>query len=385
MKIIFLEAVQDFGGAQMSTLELAKRMKDIGHDVLIVDFWGLDDLFIEKINKFGLNYDVIDPRDNPIIISNASKIKTLTNFVKYIPVQIKYRSKLKVIIDSFNADIVSVNNPKCLSLLEEKSTYNIDFFVRTWFSYTDLSSRTKFLLKRYKPRYLTVSQSSRQAVHTGGLASLDNIKVLHSVIDKSLFDGFVPNYQNFNDNNPIKLLHSGGFLPSKGQHLAVEIAKDLKDNGINFELILVGTIYTGGGSNKYYESVIELIDSYQLRDQIKVLVNQTNILSLFEKADVLIHPSTTEGLPRVALEAFTFGVPVIANPVGGVTDIVINNYTGYVTDFNDIKQYVDCITSYYYDSNTYIRHSKQCRNLIEQNYLDSNQNELIKKIYPLCS
>lgn len=44
--------------------------------------------------------------------------------------------------------------------------------------------------------------------------------------------------------------------------------------------------------------------------------------------DVLINVSASEGVPVSMMEAMSFGIPVIATDVGGVSEIVINNYNG---------------------------------------------------------
>lgn len=383
MKIIYLEAVQNNGGARMSTLELAKRMQDLGHEVLIVDFWGLDVSFIDKVKEYELEYIIMEKREKPFVILGSKKIKTIINAVKYIPIQLKYRTVFKRIVEDFKPDIVSVNNVKCLSVLDSTATYKIDFFVRTWLVLNDIPLRSRYLYKRYHPRFLAVSQASRQAIYTGGIARLEDIKVLHSVIDSKVFSSYEPSYQPFSQNNPINLLHCGGFLHTKGQHIAIEIARELVKQSISFKLILIGVVYTGGSSKSYYKSILNLIDKYGLKEQVQIIVNEPNPMEYFKQSNLLLHPSSSEGLPRVALEALSFGTPVIANPVGGVTDVVINNYTGFITDFNCIQQYISYIKKYYYDPALYFKHSKQSISLIEQNYLDSNQNELIKEIYPL--
>ncbi|MBD7947945.1 glycosyltransferase family 4 protein [Psychrobacter communis] len=383
MKVIFLEAVQSFGGARKSTLELAKRMQDIGHDVLIVDFWGCVDSFINKIHDYNLQYIILDKRDSPILISDPNKVKKVKNTISYSTHQLKYRAKFKKIVDEFQPDIVCVNNIKCLTILQPNSSYKIDYFVRGWFEGHKLTSKTRFLLKAYQPRFLTVSQSTRQAVYTSGLAKLKNIKVLHSVISDKVFKSYEPSYTKFSKENPIRILHSGGFLPSKGQHIALEIAKKLEEKSISYKLTLTGIIYSGTASKKYYEHIISLIRQYQLQENVEIVLNKSDIIDYFKSCDILIHPSETEGLPRVALESFSFGKPVIANPVGGVTDVVLHNFTGFITDYNDINQYVEYISSYTNNLELYILHSQNARNLIQQNYLDSHQYNLINKTYPL--
>src|SRR5690606_23948503 len=97
--------------------------------------------------------------------------------------------------------------------------------------------------------------------------------------------------------------HCGGFLESKGQHIVVEIAKRLKEKKLNFKILLVGIIYKGGISQNYYESIIKFINENNLNDVIKIILNETEVLKYFNQADVLVHPTHTEGLPRVVMEA----------------------------------------------------------------------------------
>jgi glycosyltransferase involved in cell wall biosynthesis len=47
--------------------------------------------------------------------------------------------------------------------------------------------------------------------------------------------------------------------------------------------------------------------------------------------DLLLIPSQQEGLPRVMLEAFSAGVPVIAFPAGGIVEAIRHGETGFLT------------------------------------------------------
>src|SRR5690606_41741827 len=109
--------------------------------------------------------------------------------------------------------------------------------------------------------------------------------------------------------------------------------------------------------------------------------NPPNIMDYFYKSDVLLLPSYTEGLPRVTLEAMAFGKPVIANPVGGIIDVVINNHTGYVTDFNAVDDYYKSILELVNNKQKYEEMSKNCIKLIKDNYSEKNQEIVIKKYF----
>jgi len=52
-------------------------------------------------------------------------------------------------------------------------------------------------------------------------------------------------------------------------------------------------------------------------------------------ADVFIRPSLSEGFGNVFLEAMASGVPVVATPVGGITDIVSHGTTGFLCDLKN--------------------------------------------------
>jgi glycosyltransferase involved in cell wall biosynthesis len=47
--------------------------------------------------------------------------------------------------------------------------------------------------------------------------------------------------------------------------------------------------------------------------------------------DVLVIPSKREGMPRVLLEAFSAGLPVVAFPVGGMPEVIEDQVTGFLT------------------------------------------------------
>jgi glycosyltransferase involved in cell wall biosynthesis len=51
-----------------------------------------------------------------------------------------------------------------------------------------------------------------------------------------------------------------------------------------------------------------------------------------EYVDLFILPSNYEGLPIVILEAMSFGKPIVASNVGGISEIVINNENGYTVE-----------------------------------------------------
>ncbi|CAN5403300.1 hypothetical protein BH09SUM1_BH09SUM1_17500 [soil metagenome] len=55
-----------------------------------------------------------------------------------------------------------------------------------------------------------------------------------------------------------------------------------------------------------------------------------NAGGLLRSLDLLLIPSTAEGIPTVLLEALARGIPVLATPVGGITEIISHGKSGLV-------------------------------------------------------
>lgn len=343
MKIVFLENVIDFGGARKSTIELASNLS-INNDVYIVDVHGTCQPFVDACNNSDVKLEILLKQDNQVILANSRNIFTrLVQYIKFFLVTIRARKKLKSIFEQISPDYVIINNTKVLPLLfKNKSTAKVVLFARGWFLPQQINRRDKFLYSKLVDRYCCVSEATRHALIASGLASLSNTFVVHNSINLSKLQQVEP-AQIHARPGEIKVLVSGGFLPSKGLHVAVEVAKVLKDRSFPFKMIITGIVYNSRTSKAYYDKILKLIETYNIADSIQMEVGRSSVLQYFKAADVFMHASDTEGLPRVIMEAMACRLPVIANAVGGVTDYILNGYTGILTRHNNVEDYVNAI------------------------------------------
>lgn len=386
MKIIFLEAVHNFGGSSKSTTELAKRLIEEGNDVLIVDFWGACKPFVEACVSRSIPLKIIDKRERPILLINKSKAKIVYNYIVYFTKVIKYKKLIKSIISEFKPDLVSVNGTKTLSVLSKSNQYKIAFFARGWFLPNSFGFLDQKLLKKLVDVFLVVSQSTRQMVFAGGYAKLSDIYVIHNAISLKNIENYDRLQHNLKywyleeNRNEFVMMHCGSFIKTKGQHIAVETLKMLKEKKLNVKLLLVGMVSQGHQSKQYHEYILNKIQEYKLNEDVTIILNESNVLEYYTKTDILVHPSYSEGLPRVVLEAMAFGKPVIGNAVGGMTDFIANNYTGFLTNFNAVEEYVEIIEKLIYNKDLYKFISKNSIELIKSNYAPINQINEFNKI-----
>lgn len=380
-KIIFLEAVQDYGGARISTVELAERLQ-IHYDVFLVDFYGSCSPFVTDAERRGLHLSIIKKRLRPRIVNTSKNyFLKLFNLLSFLPHFFLMRIRVQNLIRQIDPDFIIVNNSKVLStlVLYRKKKFKVVLFARGWFLPKQISKADKFLFKRLVDKYVCVSNSTRQAIYAGGMTTLDNLFVVHNAISESKLTKEVAQIEK--NSQTTVILHSAGFLKDKGQLVSIEMARILKKKGINFKLILAGLVYVGNESKAFYDEIIGLINYHQLGDVVEIVLNKPNVISYFNACDLLIHPSETEGLPRVLMEAMILRKPVIANAVGGVTDYILHGHTGFLTRHNSASDYAYFVEKLIDDNNLYQNISSNAYQLIKNGFTEQNQIESLQRVF----
>jgi glycosyltransferase involved in cell wall biosynthesis len=88
------------------------------------------------------------------------------------------------------------------------------------------------------------------------------------------------------------------------------------------------------GSGELESELKSLVARLKLEDRVMFLgyVPHTEMPRYLHISDIFIRPSLTEGLGNSFLEAMAAGIPVIATPVGGIPDFLIDGETGLFCD-----------------------------------------------------
>src|SRR5690606_17395430 len=58
---------------------------------------------------------------------------------------------------------------------------------------------------------------------------------------------------------------------------------------------------------------------------------------LFSQIDIVCLPTTTEGFPRLVVEAMAAGRLIMASPVGGITELIEDNHNGFLIELDHLK------------------------------------------------
>lgn len=128
------------------------------------------------------------------------------------------------------------------------------------------------------------------------------------------------------------LLEVASIVPRKGQLDLVEAVSRARDELGDFQLVFAGEAddseYKRGSD--YRARIDERIEEAGLEDRVTFLGWCDDVPALLDASDVFVLPSYNEGLPRSILEAFSMGVPVVATPAGGTTELVDDGTNGLI-------------------------------------------------------
>lgn len=119
------------------------------------------------------------------------------------------------------------------------------------------------------------------------------------------------------DDNIVHYLFLGVITKTKGIYDLLSVIVEHKDY-LNGKLIL----HVGG--NKEIDQLQQIISDNKLEGIVKFegWVDGDKKIDLFNKCDIFILPSYTEGLPISILEAQSYGLFTVATNVGGIPEIV---------------------------------------------------------------
>jgi glycosyltransferase involved in cell wall biosynthesis len=170
----------------------------------------------------------------------------------------------------------------------------------------------------------------------------------------------------FNFSDDIILIGFGaGSAPHKGFDLLLDALKLLsRKTDLKFKLIVFGQ----------YEKKDPPIYNFPIQ-YIGALQDEESLCMLYSALDILAVPSRNDNLPYTAVEAISCGTPIITFDIGGLSDIVEHEKTGYLAEpfsISDFSKGIEWILS---------QDRKNLRNKNYSRFLDRFSSKVVAKKY----
>ena len=129
---------------------------------------------------------------------------------------------------------------------------------------------------------------------------------------------------------------SGRLVPWKGFGALIEGMSSLEDG---YSLVIAGS-----GPDEVKLKKIASDVSVSNRVRFLGQISKEQMVMWLSASDVFVLNTKYEGLSHTILEAFASGVPVITTPVGGNTELVVNEITGLLVTPDSVPQLTSAIT-----------------------------------------
>lgn len=345
MKILIFNSVffpTQIGGAEKSVLNLAVGLKKLGHEVFVVSVAeeaigiekkitepGITCYYIENLNIY---WPFHSNENIPLHHKITQKISDIYN--------LKYLNPLRKIFKDVKPDIVHTNNLKGISVV-------------AWKVAKEQNCRIVHTLRDY---YLQCSKCTMRNRNINCLTTCSPCKIysypkkiisrnVHCVVGVSNYILNTHIQDGFFRNSQCKVIYNSAFIEHSNTTPRTSIGSPIRfgyigriedDKGLSLLLTRLQETHTtfsfklivaGDGEQK----IINRMRSIDFVDY-KGFMNASDFFSCI---DFLIVPSLwNEPMGRVVPEAYSYGVPVLVNKVGGLSELVKDSITGYYTDIN---------------------------------------------------
>jgi glycosyltransferase involved in cell wall biosynthesis len=123
----------------------------------------------------------------------------------------------------------------------------------------------------------------------------------------------------------LQCLIVGNDWHRKGASAAWQAVRQLRDTGAHVSLVTVGMQPPASFGDQDGLQCVEKLDKRNAAEWAR-------FRRILLDSDVLLLPSKADFTPNVIIEAYAFGIPVIATAIGGIPEMVEHSRTGYLVE-----------------------------------------------------
>jgi len=163
------------------------------------------------------------------------------------------------------------------------------------------------------------------------------ILFLPNGVENNFSDEEFENYVEQKEYESVNILYLSNMIKSKGYFEVLKLAQESKSR--NFHFHFAGAWQTSEDEKEFFS----YIQNNQLENLVTFhgFVNGEQKKELFEISNILIFPTTYEAFGLVIIEAFSYGLPVIATDEGSIPFIVDDKSGVVVSGLEDLSLALD--------------------------------------------
>ncbi len=218
---------------------------------------------------------------------------------------------------------------------------------------------------------IAVSERTGELLVEMGIPSKRIVVVPNAIDDASLSS---ENQFEVRAEGPARIVAAGRFSYEKGFDLLLQALKIVKDTVPAFKIDLYGL-----GPEE--EKLKRMVRDLSLGDMVTFCGFVDDLLPALRKAEFLVMPSRSEGMPVTVLEAWSQRLGLIATTVGGVPEIVTDGVNGLLVPSEDVEALAAKIVWALANLEKMRQYGSAGFGLVKEKYTYSRQAELLREIY----
>jgi glycosyltransferase involved in cell wall biosynthesis len=309
MKILFLEQYAELGGAQRCLLDLLPGVQaaDWEAHVALPDDGPLTPLLRER----GAQVHFVSLGRYP---SGSKSLADGIRFVANLPV---LASEICRLADRIEASLIYVNGPRLLPAVTG-ARGPILFHAHSAVPAASGGTLARTALRRSGAGVIA---ASRFLAERWRRTAKGPVRVIYSGVDGPP----APLVTHTADGPRVGLI--GRIHPQKSQKELVLAARELACAWPEAEFVLCGAALFGDPhAERYQQEVLSLAPP-----SVRYLGWRDDVYGVLADLDLLVVPSAEEGgVPRVVLEAFAAGIPVLALASGAIPEAIVEGENGFL-------------------------------------------------------
>ena len=184
----------------------------------------------------------------------------------------------------------------------------------------------KILHKRMKYILTNSLAIKNQIVNDEGLTE-NKVKVIYNSIKIN------KNQKVFQDKETVSIILIANFIPYKNHSLIITACSTLPKE-LNYRILFIGD-----GDKSYIAKLKKNIFNYNLEKRFKFCGKVLDTNHYLKKSDIGILCSNEEGLSNALIEYISYKLPVLATDVGGNSEIIKNNFNGFLVEKNNSESF----------------------------------------------
>ncbi|NRT90799.1 glycosyltransferase [Clostridium beijerinckii] len=387
------DIISSIGGVAKYTYEIAKGLVKKGHIVHVITGGNDKEEWISTWGQEGINFHKVSNLENDINLPEMNSYPLSYDKLKYSYAVYK---KIREINEKYSIDIVESplwDFEGCVSTKMLKGILPVIVRLQTpllkvaetqnWKITDDLELFAEFEKEMILNAAGIISISDNITHTISELYDIDFNKLNNSKVYLGVDEPTISN--NRRNDEKIRILFVGRLERRKGIHTIFEAIPKIIQKYPNLEFRFVGN-----------DEVMDQILGTTFRKYFNKKYGNTNwaknVIFLgqisneekeqeFVNCDIFIAPSLYESFGIILIEAMSAKKPVIGCRIGGMQEIIKDNYNGFLIDVEDSKQLVDRLEALINDQSIRLEFGENGYRRFEELFSNNSMIDETLKVY----